>query len=239
MLVLGINTASSQTALACVRDGRLLASLSLENEPRGSEKLILEIKKFLRFLALDLKQIEVLSIVSGPGSYTGLRLGLVTVKTLAQMQGQKVVLVDSLEDLAFQASTGEGLLLAATRASKQFLNAAFFTLSKGDYRRVTDDLILEEDVLLARLAAVRGRIFLAGDLQPLYDKMMNMEPENKVVLLTPELVSSRQAVSVAFMGHRQALAGSFEKDIRAIKPFYLHPVRIIKKDFQYDLLKNA
>lgn len=233
MFILGINTATEIAALALVKDHRLLAEVVLAGQPAQAESLILEIKKLLDFLKLKFKDVELISAVAGPGSFTGLRLGLTTAKTLAQINGQKIVLVDSLENLAWQARHSSGLLFACLKASRDLYNVALFALKDGQFERLTEDLILTEEALVKKLSLIKEKFYLAGGGQDLCDKICQVAPGSKVKFLASH-VFLNAAASAAWLGYQKYLAGNFEKNILKIAPFYLHAVKIIKKDFQYD-----
>lgn len=233
MKILAINTATAINSLACAEDSEILGSIFLKNKTGQSESLILEIKKFLDSLNLKIKDIEIISVISGPGSYTGLRMGLTTAKTIAQLQKQKIVLIDTLENLAFQVKAASGLLAAVLKATQEFYNLALFSLKNNIFERLTEDIILKESQLVAKLAAIAGPFFLAGASRELYDKIKQMNSRTQIIYLSEDSASVNSAGAAALLGCQKARAGDFAPDILKIKPFYLHPVKIIKKEFRY------
>ena len=146
MLILGINTAFPAASLAVARDAALLGEIFLPGEKPRSENLIKDIKNFLAGRKIKLSDIQVISVVTGPGSYTGLRLGLTTAKTMAQVAGTKIVAVNSLEVLAYQARILNGLLAVIIKASQKACNLALFGLKSGHPGRITTDLVVAEKI---------------------------------------------------------------------------------------------
>ena len=119
----------------------------------------------LRDAGIEFRQVDALAISNGPGSFTGLRIGLSAAKGLAYAGGQKVAAVSTLEALAVSAQAVEGPVCACLDARKREVYVAVFEGAGERVRRLTEDAVLRpEDV---SLLAPPGCL-LVGDGAALY-----------------------------------------------------------------------
>jgi len=113
MLVLALDTTGRPGSLALVRDGRLLAERAGEASRAPGERLPGEIAALLQALGLTVADIDVYAVTTGPGSFTGMRVGIATIQGLALVNGRKVVPVSALEALACQRGLRDAERVAA------------------------------------------------------------------------------------------------------------------------------
>jgi tRNA threonylcarbamoyladenosine biosynthesis protein TsaB len=93
-----------------MRDNRVLGEVSTWTEEAHSSRMFRQLEFLLRELALDLKQIDVFAVAAGPGSFTGLRVGLTAVKGWAEVYGKPIAAISGLEAVAASSKGAEGLL---------------------------------------------------------------------------------------------------------------------------------
>lgn len=96
---LAIDTSSEVCGVAILEDDKLIDDNSLNNGKTHSENLMPLIKEVLERNNLSLKEIDLISCVVGPGSFTGIRIGIATVKALAEVNNIKIASITSLESL--------------------------------------------------------------------------------------------------------------------------------------------
>jgi len=99
--VLGLDTSTLMTTCGVIDDNRLLGEYSLSQDMSHSEKLVPMIKEVLDNLKLNIKDIDLYAVSVGPGSFTGLRIGIATIKAFAHLTNKPVVAVSTLEALAY------------------------------------------------------------------------------------------------------------------------------------------
>ncbi len=107
LLVLGINTSSAQGAVGLLLGEQVLGEVALPEDRTSSETLLPAIDQLLRLSGVSLRKLGLLSVIRGPGSFTGLRIGLATAKGLAYTEGIPVMGVVSLEALAWEAGSAD------------------------------------------------------------------------------------------------------------------------------------
>jgi tRNA threonylcarbamoyladenosine biosynthesis protein TsaB len=112
MLTLSVDTSSRQCSVALLRDQEVLAaSGGVSDEPYAS-RLFADVNRVMGQVGVELTQIELYAVATGPGSFTGLRVGLAAVKGWSEVFGRPIAPVSALEAIATQAQ-GPGRLLAS------------------------------------------------------------------------------------------------------------------------------
>ena len=121
MKVLAVDTTTSMLTAAVCDQGRCLGEYAVYNQKAHSQRLMPLIERLLQETGLSLEQIDLFAAANGPGSFTGIRIGLACIKGLAQVMKKPVAAVNTLEGLAYNAA-GE--------------NREIFVLLDGGRRRV-------------------------------------------------------------------------------------------------------
>jgi tRNA threonylcarbamoyladenosine biosynthesis protein TsaB len=153
MLLLAIETATDVCSVAVFGDGRLLASVS-ERRPRiHAERLVPMISELLRSVNFTPGELDVVALSSGPGSYTGLRIGAATAKGLLFSTGARLVAVSTLEALAWNRmrSGNTGIAVAMPSRRGECYLGAWSRDDDGPPARRMKDSIVEIGNVLARL----------------------------------------------------------------------------------------
>jgi tRNA threonylcarbamoyl adenosine modification protein YeaZ len=134
MLILAVDTSSRTGSLAALRGGEILAAVSSNGgsgEPYSS-LLFRDLERLLGESHLSLREFELFAVAAGPGSFTGLRVGLTSVKAWAELYNRPVAAVSGLEAIAAQAHAAEGQLIASV------LDARRGQIYGGLYRAVRE-----------------------------------------------------------------------------------------------------
>ncbi len=126
MLILGIDTATRIASVGVTRETEILAEASVEATSNHTETLIPLIADVVAQARVSLSDITGIGVSIGPGSFTGLRIALGTVKGLAYALGQRVVGIPTLEALACTVSEWEGLVCPILDARKREVYSALF-----------------------------------------------------------------------------------------------------------------
>lgn len=103
MLLLAVDTAASTGSLAVMRDSELLGEISTASDEAYSSRLFRQLDFLLRELQIETKNFDVFAVAAGPGSFTGLRVGLTAVKAWAEVFTKPIASVSALEAVAAQA----------------------------------------------------------------------------------------------------------------------------------------
>ncbi len=150
MITLAIET-SSEYGGVCLFDSQrgVLAETRFGSQKRHSAALMPAISHIFSITSLSIKDVDFFSISIGPGSFTGLRVGLSTVKGLCFSTGKPLVAVSSLEAFAHQFAHTRGLLCPLFDARKKEVYGALFRAEKGEISRLTEDMVQSVDKIIS------------------------------------------------------------------------------------------
>lgn len=112
MLILAVDTSTQAGSLAVLRDDVLLGVLATHSEETYSSRMFRHLDFLLRDLGIELSQFDLYAVATGPGSFTGLRVGLTAVKGCAEVFNKPIAPVGTLEAIAYQASASKENALA-------------------------------------------------------------------------------------------------------------------------------
>ncbi|MCE5341982.1 MAG: tRNA (adenosine(37)-N6)-threonylcarbamoyltransferase complex dimerization subunit type 1 TsaB [Eubacteriales bacterium] len=160
MNILAVDTSGPVCGVAIARDGRVLYEGAAVNKMTHSVNLMPMVREALTRAGLEIDDIDLLAAVVGPGSFTGVRIGVSTVKGLAHGLGKPCVGVDALEALAAGAGETRALLCPLQDARAGQVYAAMFDAEFPPLRQ-TDNEAAKLEVFLEHALAV------AGDERPL------------------------------------------------------------------------
>jgi tRNA threonylcarbamoyladenosine biosynthesis protein TsaB len=148
MLLIGIDTATQAAAAALWRDGRVLAQRQ-RTVTTHSEMLLTMVDECCAEAGVSPRQLDGVVCGAGPGSFTGLRIGLATAKGLCFALDKPLALISSLAAMAARAP--DGRVLATLDAYKGEVYAGLFDVAGGMPTAVGDEAVLPPEVLLQRL----------------------------------------------------------------------------------------
>jgi tRNA threonylcarbamoyladenosine biosynthesis protein TsaB len=171
MLILAIDTSTRTGSIAFLRDGRVLEEVSSRDEPAYSIRLFRDLALLQSKAQFRMDQIDVFAVGAGPGSFTGLRVGLTAVKAWAEVYGKPIVAISGLEAIAAQAEAIEGESWAGVDLLAPYLDARRGQVFGATYRRVAGsltavELVGVESILTAEefLSQVKGSLVAARPL---------------------------------------------------------------------------
>lgn len=158
MLILAIDTSTRTGSAALLRDSQVLAEVSGYEETPYSTRLFRDVAALQDRTKFSLDQVDVFAVAAGPGSFTGLRVGLTAVKAWAEVYGKPIAAISGLEAIAAEALAGEEAKLGEPpNASNPRLLAPFLDARRGQifgaiYQRLAGDttglsLVSDESIL--------------------------------------------------------------------------------------------
>ena len=165
MNILAVDTAGKTAAVAVLRDDVLLYEAQCNNGLTHSETLLPMIDTALKAAGLTVDDLDVLGVTNGPGSFTGLRIGLAVVKGLALPRQIPCAGVSTLEAMAQSARfVPEGTIVCpAMDARRSQLYNALFTVQNGALVRLTEDRAIAADALAEELSGSGKSAWVLGD----------------------------------------------------------------------------
>src|SRR3989442_7805239 len=119
MLILALDTSTQAGSLAILQDTRVVGEVATCVAETYSSRLFRHLEFLLRELALDLRQVDLFSVSAGPGSFTGLRVGLTAVKGWAEIYNKPIAGVSAPEAVAAHANAPGAILGSVTHARRR------------------------------------------------------------------------------------------------------------------------
>lgn len=155
MLILGIDSSTEMAAIGLIDDNILIGEINLSLYRRHSEQLLPNIAHLFEELDYSIKDLDGISVTVGPGSFTGLRIGLSIVKGFAQVLDIPVIGISTLEVLAYNYNQVKGFLIPMLDARRKRVYTALFDNNPGEDlfkdNRVWDDRAVSVEELLIDL----------------------------------------------------------------------------------------
>jgi tRNA threonylcarbamoyladenosine biosynthesis protein TsaB len=215
LLVLGIDTATWTAAVGVVRDGVVLAEAARRESRSHATSLPALVERVLGAAGARIEDVDALGVSIGPGSFTGLRVGLAFAKGVAFAGGLPMAAVPTLEALALVAEGTPGeTVCAALDARKREVYAALFRVESDGLRRITPDLALPPEALAARLVPP---CVVVGDAVEAYGDVLGAR-----ALLRRFATHHPRGGIVARLAWARLAAGE-AADAGAIEPIYVRP----------------
>ncbi len=217
VIVLGIETASLQGGVALIGGDRVIAEYILNVEATYAERLMPAVDQVLQDARITMSEVEGLAVSIGPGSFTGLRIGLSTVKGLALATGKPVVGIPTLRAVAWSIPYCRYPICSILDARKKEVYSALF-----EYRGVELVCVMEETALVpeALVERVHQPTLFVGDGWPVYGTFLQ-QTLGKLAIPPPNSRGMSPA-AVADLGRQRLLRG--EKDpVEELIPRYVRP----------------
>ena len=218
MLVLGIETSTTQGGVAVVGPAGLVCEYTLNVEVTHSERLLPALDRVLRDAGLDLGALGGIAVSIGPGSFTGLRIGLSTAKGIAYATGLPLVGVPTLEAMAWTVPYARFPVCPVLDARKQEIYAALFQYDGQGLTRVMEDTALAPEALCH---LIRKPTLFLGDALEAYGEVFRGLLGEKLVL-PPVASRAARPACVAELGRQRLLRGEADPS-ESLVPRYLRP----------------
>lgn len=164
MTILSIDTSGKTASVALSKDGALLGETSIVTRLTHSQVILPMVQRLLNDCETDIKEIDCIAAANGPGSYTGLRIGIGAVKGMCLGDpALKCAGVSTLLALAYNVSAFEGYVYTALKARNTICYFAAFEAKGGRITRLHDDCLMEAAEIAELINQNGGSAMLIGD----------------------------------------------------------------------------
>lgn len=216
MRILALDTATQSCSTAVMDGDTLLAEAILDTHMSHSAHILGAIQSVLQWADLALEDIEGFAVTRGPGSFTGLRIALSTIKGLALAKKRPLVGVSGLEALAWQVDSGDRLICPFIDARKGEVYCAGYRRENGELVEVHQADVLAPQEALARIDA--PSVFI-GSGAVLYKNIIAKKIGELAVFLEP-VQNIIRASTIASLSRSRFEAGHTD-DVETIVPLYI------------------
>lgn len=217
-MILAFETSAKAASVALTEDGKLLGESYQNTGLTHSQTLLVMAQDLLKQCGRAVEDITAVAVAEGPGSFTGVRIGVAAAKGFAWGRELPCYGVSTLEAMAEALGAFQGYVCPCMDARRSQVYNALFSINQGTLRRLREDRAIALADLAGELETLDGPIFLVGDGSRL--AYAALSPRIPGLVLPPEHRMHQRAVGVAILAERKLAAGE-PGDGCALTPNYL------------------
>lgn len=224
MKALAIDTSTAMAGIAVADEQGLLAEYLIKDMKTHSQKLVPMLHELLKHLGLAPADIDVFAAVTGPGSFTGLRIGVTTIKSLAYATGKRTAGIPSLDALANAAAvSGDFVICPIMDARNNQVYTALYKVQNGTVSNLSGYMGIHISGLVRQIEDryKDKAIIFTGDGVLLHKDFLKIELNERCSFM-PDFMLHQAAASAAQMAIAMALRGDTAGSMELV-PFYLRP----------------
>ncbi|MGB1210343.1 MAG: tRNA (adenosine(37)-N6)-threonylcarbamoyltransferase complex dimerization subunit type 1 TsaB [Lacinutrix venerupis] len=211
-IILSIETATTNCSVSLSKNGEtLLLKEDYSSNYSHAERLHVFIDETLREANIERHQLDAIAVSKGPGSYTGLRIGVSAAKGLCYALDIPLISVSTLEALAHQVKAESGLIIPMLDARRMEVYSAIFSSELKEIRKI-EAQILDETSFKAEL--LKGKVYFIGNGVEKTKEIINNE---NAIFIEGKLPSAKEMSALAFSKYKK----SDTEDVAYFEPYYL------------------
>ena len=218
MIVLSVDSATESASCAILEENRLLGEINFNYKKQHSVILMTMVEQLLTNLALSINDIDGFVVSKGPGSFTGLRIGIATVKGLSQGTGKPFLGVSSLDALAYNMAFTTGIICPILDALRGNVYTALYKFKGNTLEKISDYLVISIEELITLLKEDGNPCTFIGDAVHIFKNTLTESlPE---VQFAPVHLNLVRASALGELGLASLTLGEYD-DINNFAPLYL------------------
>lgn len=224
MTVLGLETSTAVCGVAVVSDEGWSVERAVIEEHIHSEKLLTLVDEVIREATMTLKDLSAIAVSIGPGSFTGLRIGLSSAKGLCYALEKPLLAVPTFDAIATDAAMrgrSESPLVVAVDAKRNDYYVASYSVHEGKTQNDEEVSVFSEEELVRKLRSMSGALLIT-------DRTKHLSPVVGSSLTVQPVVEYCHASTVATIGLKKFLAKEFS-DLASTEPMYLKDFVVLTK----------
>ena len=218
MKILAVDTSATAASVAVAEENKLIGEFSINTALTHSQTLMPMVDELLKNTGLSVNDIDAVAVNAGPGSFTGVRIGVAAVKGIAFPKNLTCVSVSTLESMAYNMLGNDCIVCSVMDARCSQVYNALFRVKGCTVTRMTDDRALSLTDLKNELQNINEKVVLVGDGAVLCSKFLGEELEN--IMLAPFNNRIQTASSVAYAAFEKINNGETVK-ADELMPVYL------------------
>ena len=200
MKILGIDTSSSSLSVAVMDDDLLKGEFTLNHKLTHSEQMMPLLDSLLSHLELNMSDIDLIGVSVGPGSFTGIRIGVAAANAMAMALDIPVVGISSLEAMAYTAGETAYTIVSTFDAQRDRFYFNAYRFENSELKALEAEDVLEKDDLIKKLESY-DKVLLLGDAVFINEELpLNVKKAKRAVRYI-------RASSVCELAHRNYLLG--------------------------------
>lgn len=206
MRILAIDTSSQVASAAILEDDKLLGEITINHPKTHSQKLMPIIQSLCESLGLKIKDMDMIAVSGGPGSFTGVRIGLSAAKALAHPFDLPVVMISSLKGLAYNLPGYEGIICPILDARRGEVYTAAYRWQSDTLITMIDDQPMLLDELLERFKEGHAQriVFLGDAAEKFKDQIHSVLGARAVIAPPSHSMQKASSIAMAALRNRES-----------------------------------
>ena len=217
MKILAFETSAKAASVALTENGKLLGESYQNTGMTHSQTLLVMAEDLLKQIGKTAADVTAVAVAAGPGSFTGVRIGVAAAKGFAWAKELPCYGVSTLEAMALSLGIFEGTVCACMDARRAQVYNGLFSVKNGEISRISEDRAISIADLSAELQNIQGPIYLVGDGAELVKRTLTELPN---LILPAEHRRHQRATGVGLAALKQIAAG-MDAAPNALPPNYL------------------
>lgn len=218
MKILSLDSATECASCAVLDDDKLLGEINFNYKKQHSVILMEMIDNLLKNVKLDVKSLDGFVVSKGPGSFTGLRIGMAIAKGLSQGSRKPFVSVSSLDALAYNLAYTDGLVCPILDALRNNVYTALYCFEGETLKRISDYMVISIDELIDIVSAKNMPVTFIGDAISKFKDKLSLELKKSK--FSPTHINLVRASSLGQIGLNLLKEGK-EDDLYNSAPIYI------------------
>ena len=218
MKILSIDTATQAASCAVIEDNKLLGEITYNYKKQHSVILMTIVDTLLKNVNTSIDDIDCFVVSNGPGSFTGLRIGMATIKGLSQGTNKPFVGISSLDALAYNLAYTDGIICPILNALRGNVYTALYIFNGEKLEKLTEYMIISIDELFDLIKKHNKPVTFIGDGISIFKEKI----ENSIlnVKFAPTHLNLSRAAALGELGLEKLLEGDFD-DLFTSAPIYM------------------
>jgi tRNA threonylcarbamoyladenosine biosynthesis protein TsaB len=234
MKILCLDSATESATAAIIDENKLLGEIIFNYKKQHSVIMMPMIDKLLKNTDLDINDIDGFVVSKGPGSFTGLRIGMATIKGLVQANEKPFISISSLDALANNLYFAQGIICPIMDALRGNVYTNFYKMEDGSLTSLEDPQILSLDELIGKVKSFNDRVYFIGDGTYKFSEELLNNLNN--ISFAPSHLNIVRASSLGELG-MQLLKKGIKEDIFTSAPIYLRASQA-EREYEEKMRKN-
>ncbi|WP_142413217.1 tRNA (adenosine(37)-N6)-threonylcarbamoyltransferase complex dimerization subunit type 1 TsaB [Hathewaya massiliensis] len=220
MKILSLDSATESASCALLDDEKLLGEITFNYKKQHSIITMPMIDSLLKNTGTDIKDIDGFVVSKGPGSFTGLRIGMATIKGLSQGLNKPLISISSLDALAHNLAFSEGIICPIMDALRNNVYTALYKFEENKLVRLSDYMAIHIDELLEKLKKYDSKVIFIGDGTYKFKDYLVEKTEGLNIGFAPTSLNLVKASSLGELGLNH-LKNEEDENIFSMAPIYL------------------
>ena len=199
MNILGIDSSGLVVSVALQSDDKLVGEYTIHNKKTHSQTLLPMIHDMLEMADVSVKELDAIAIASGPGSFTGLRIGAATAKGLGGALSIPLIAVPTLEGLAYNLAGAEALVCPIMDARRQQTYTGLYDFTDGRMNTILPQCVVMIEEIVDQINELGRRVIFLGDGVDVFRDYIN-EHVKVDYDFAPAMCNKQRASAVACLG---------------------------------------